>query len=40
MTAASPGSFIARALPLAALLGFSSCAMIQKDIQFEEDFTG
>lgn len=45
MNVVSPGSFVARAFPLAALLslgslGFTSCAVIQKDIQFEEDFTG
>lgn len=34
------GSQIARALPLAALFSFTSCALIQEDIQFEDDFTG
>ncbi len=34
------GSLIARAVPLAALFSFTSCALIQEDIQFEDDFTG
>lgn len=40
MTDCPIGSFILRWLPLALVSCLTSCALIQEDIAFEEDFTG